>query len=499
MRKLIIMLFLSLFILPFSRIQTVGAAGADPTILSKAGNYQSVKDLLEMKDKVHSSLKMKAAILPKITALKDKLDAAEASSDTITTYGTKLEKEPNNLLEQANPLKLDDTVVGDFTFEDVDIYKLTIDKEDRIDVAAFADSKVDLGYQLFDEKGVAVDWEDYYYEDHSYMQAYTVHPGTYYIAAVDFNGGGTDGAYVLSPFSEDDSYQKEAIRINGSDRYKTAVEIARNGWPEGADTIILARDFNFPDALAGAPLAYKIDAPILLNPKDKLHQDVKKALREFGAEKVIILGGPGAISPKVMNELKNEYDIKVKRIGGTNRYETAAEIAKELGYYDSAVLASGSSFPDALSAGSYAATHGMPILLTEKNNLPIAAKSALEEVDDTIIVGGTGVISNHVEASVKSHHPIRIAGKTRYETSVNLVRELGLDPFFMTIATGENYADALTGSVLAAKWGEPMVLVKKNEIPKEVQALIDENGTSYFTILGGTGAVSEKVENELLQ
>src|SRR5690625_6232634 len=46
-------------------------------------------------------------------------------------------------------------------------------------------------------------------------------------------------------------------RIKGDSRFGTAVEISKSGW-QTADTVILARNDDYADALAGVPLAHKL-------------------------------------------------------------------------------------------------------------------------------------------------------------------------------------------------------------------------------------------------
>ena len=80
----------------------------------------------------------------------------------------------------------------------------------------------------------------------------------------------------------------------------------------------------------------------------------------LGACKVIILGGTKAVSAEVENQLKGK-SLEVERIGGENRFDTAARIARKLGMLDAVFLAYGHDFPDALAAASYAGRMGYPI------------------------------------------------------------------------------------------------------------------------------------------
>ncbi|MBX0357684.1 cell wall-binding repeat-containing protein [Halobacillus sp. Nhm2S1] len=283
-------------------------------------------------------------------------------------------------------------------------------------------------------------------------------------------------------------------RIAGMDRYETAVKISTHGW-DTADTVIIARGDDFPDALAGAPLAYKLDAPILLT-GSKLPSLVKEEIERLGAKKAVILGGEGAVDTYVEDELKG-MGLEAERIGGKDRFETAAYIAAVLdGEPEKAVVANGLNFPDALSIASHAAEKGYPILLTRPNELPEVTETSLSDFQSSIVVGGSSVVSDGVLNQLPEAG--RYSGKNRYETSAEVATMLNpADKAF--IATGADFADALTGSVLAAKTNSTFLLVPPTRVDESIAEAADMLGVRHFTLLGGTGAIDETVSEELLE
>jgi 2',3'-cyclic-nucleotide 2'-phosphodiesterase / 3'-nucleotidase / 5'-nucleotidase len=276
-------------------------------------------------------------------------------------------------------------------------------------------------------------------------------------------------------------------RLGGIDRYETAVKVSKQGW-NSAETVIIVRGDDFADALAAAPLAYKYDAPILLTQTDSLNSTTKKEIKRLGATNAIVIGGKGAVSNRVTNALTSNLGLWVKRVSGADRFETAAAIAVELGTSAKAVLVNGRNYPDGISAASYAAKNGFPILLTELDSVPEATQAALQNVTDTVLIGEKGAISENVEKSVKN--PQRVGGATRFETSLAVAKELGQVDQKVFLATGWGFADALAGSVLAAKEGAPVILVNKDQLPAGAEELVD---SKYVTILGGEGVVAEGV------
>ncbi|PYZ95912.1 hypothetical protein CR205_16165 [Alteribacter lacisalsi] len=290
-------------------------------------------------------------------------------------------------------------------------------------------------------------------------------------------------------------------RIFGDHRIATAVEISREGWNDGANHVVLARSDSFSDALAGSPLAHQYDAPVLLTNPNQLHEETFDEIERLGADTITILGGENAISPAVEQELA-DAGYNTDRIAGENRFDTSVEIAErvmDLGgsEFDQVVVANGQNFPDALSVAPYAALNGSPILLTRTDRLSDGVGEYAGEFNRTLVVGGEAAVSSEVKAQLPA--PERAAGENRYETAVEVVNYFNIPSAKAYMATGSNFADALSGSALAAKNSAPIMLVRTNEVPDQVLELIDQRNTLNFYILGGPDAISETVRQQLLQ
>ncbi|MGN7298765.1 cell wall-binding repeat-containing protein [Ferdinandcohnia sp. SAFN-114] len=301
---------------------------------------------------------------------------------------------------------------------------------------------------------------------------------------------GTEG-YVAG------EYINVVNRISGKNRFEVAVNISNQGWPEKADTVILTNYTAYADALAASPLAYQEDAPILLTHQDRLSVETKAELNRLKPKKIIIVGGTGSVDESVAKELTNEGYSNIERIGGKNRYEVSYRIAQRVSNTDTAIVADGRNFPDALAIAPYAAKNGYPILLANGNNLPDETIQALKEkqIQNTIVVGGNASVGNDVYIQLPS--PQRISGKDRYEVAANVIRDLNLNPSSVYIATGATFADALTGSVLAAKENASLVLTRQDRLPDSSLSLLSERKITKHKILGGTGSVGNSVVGQL--
>lgn len=119
---------------------------------------------------------------------------------------------------------------------------------------------------------------------------------------VVLGGPGSVGAAVFDAL---DSYTDGSVtRLWGDDRYGAALDISRGSF-DSADTIFVATGRNFPDALAGGPLAATTAGPLLLVPGTSLPDGFTTEVRRLGASKAVILGGPASVSTGVEAQLES--------------------------------------------------------------------------------------------------------------------------------------------------------------------------------------------------
>ena len=206
------------------------------------------------------------------------------------------------------------------------------------------------------------------------------------------------------------------------------------------------------------------------------------------ARQAIVVGGTAAIPAAVDTELLSIGYDEVFRVGGTNRYSTAAAISRSLGtaapasnvtacadpasndgvarmqfyansvveYRPSAeqcqllrrsvVLTDGITGADALAASWWTGFWQVPLLLHNgSDSLPLATVEALTtmQVDNLIILGGTARISATVaaQAAAASQATVtRVAGADRYATSVEMAQRFG---GWWPTASGAEFASSM--------------------------------------------------------
>jgi putative cell wall-binding protein len=190
-------------------------------------------------------------------------------------------------------------------------------------------------------------------------------------------------------------------RIAGADRYETAARLSRTFAP-GVPVAFVAVGTNFPDALAGVP-ATRGRGPLLLVSPTGIPGSVSQELARLKPRSIVVLGGTSVVSAATAAALDSYTTGSVTRRAGANRYETAAAISR--GAFSSAKLAYvavGTNFPDALAGGPPAAIAGAPMLLVNRDGVPMATRSELLRlgVERVIVLGGRATISDAVVAQL---------------------------------------------------------------------------------------------------
>ncbi len=344
-------------------------------------------------------------------------------------------------------------------------------------------------------------------------------PGTYTNEA-----GATSADFVVSPtgptapieVTDDGPPPPEGPvdRVAGLSRIETAVEVSMVSFPESATTVVLARADTYPDALAGAPLARSLDAPILLTSPAGLHPGTRDEINRLGATRAVLLGGENALSAEVAtNVVQDTTATQVDRIGGASRFDTAALIAAQVGGTE-VYVAEGfdpdprRGWPDALAASSVAAFQQRPILLVDTTNLPEPTRAALDDLGITAatLVGGEAAVSAAVQAAIAAEGVTveRLGGRTRYETAGLLAQaslDAGMSAAGSWIASGENFPDALVTGPAAAKADGVLMLVHPADLDNSppARAYLEGNAgdIEQVFLLGGPGAISPNVEAQI--
>lgn len=195
----------------------------------------------------------------------------------------------------------------------------------------------------------------------------------------------------------------QALRLSGADRYGTAAAICAQFWFPNPPAAFVAVGTGFADALAGGPAAARMDAPMLLVRTNSIPEPTANQLSALKPQSIFVLGGSGVISDAVAAQLGAYTTGPVHRLAGADRYATSAAISRVFWSRESAMVATGRSFPDGLAGGAVAGRNGMPLLLADTNSVPLPTGQEILRLGSqrVLMLGGTGVLSSATEAALK--------------------------------------------------------------------------------------------------
>lgn len=317
---------------------------------------------------------------------------------------------------------------------------------------------------------------------------------------VSLTSGIRDGfGTALAPVSWTFTTGKSAPRLAGADRFATAAAVSAATFAPGVPVVYVATGADFPDALAGGPAARLHGGPLLLVKQTGVTNPTMVELQRLRPGRIVVLGGPGAVSDGVLAALRGYTSGSVTRISGADRFATAAAISKA-GWADGSNLvyvATGANYPDALAAGAAGAHHRAPILLVGPDRIPASTLAELQRLgpDRIVVMGGSSVVSDGVVAALRAIAATvdRIAGADRYATAAMLsaATHAANGVSHVYIATGRSFPDGLAIGPVAGLRGGPLLLLPGSRLPASVAAELRRLDPTHVVFVGGTAVLSE--------
>ena len=384
----------------------------------------------------------------------------------------------------------------------------------------------------------------------------------------DIDGGVPNGAVLFSDVNIPTLVAKFTTavaipnRIGGADRFETSAKIAGNV-AECTEWAVVVSGASYPDALSANYLAGALrsltatlfdNVPVLSVGTDAVPASIAAFMSAAGVKNVYIVGGTSAVSAAVQTALQAtaatkctgastvgssapvpNQKLNVVRISGADRYATnraVVNVAADFYAFNdnlvqleflqpgkrTAIIATGSSFADALAVGPVA-YDGIPLILTDGTTLSADAKGALTDNDITqvIIIGGTAAVSDAVKTSIEALGIFtgRISGADRYATATAwadfMAKGAPTAPVAgafdgglrwgaadgLLLASGTSFADALSGGPLGWTWDVPIILTDPTTLSAASQTWMVANRADldYVTVLGLGSAVATGVMN----
>lgn len=295
-------------------------------------------------------------------------------------------------------------------------------------------------------------------------------------------------------------------RWAGADRYAASAAISARSFDPGVPVAYVASGSVYTDALSGAPVAAKTGGPMLLVTASAIPDPIAAELTRLKPRQIVVLGGPASIDAGVEARLRGLAGAGgVARWQGADRFEASASISRNsfAAGVDTAYVASGRVFADALSGAPVAGRDRNPLLLVDTDRIPDAIATEIRRLRPgrIVVLGGPASISDGVAAELSefsSGWVERWFGADRYAASAD-ISAASFDPGVPVafVAYGQVFSDALSGAPVAGIRRGPMLLVAGDEIPSAIRDELDRLQPRRIVVLGGPASVSTTVEDQL--
>lgn len=356
------------------------------------------------------------------------------------------------------------------------------------------------------------------------------------------------GAAVTDPYHDDVDWtwqtdlttvdgNNKVHRAAGRDRIETAIQLMCHATDHAWKGVIIARSDDFADALTAGPLADVRDYALLTMPSGKIDPRVVSAINsncnrftqgkfeeKTNINQITLIGGTGIWTEAQRAQLQNATGKPVDRISGINRYDTAVEIAGQVAkeiWKDktdedgginppltvNAYVATGMDFADALAAGAAASANDGVVLLTNGSLMHDKTEAYLDKQYEWM-PSMIGHIEHHAVGgpakTAMDNADIRVdksyVGSDRYATAVLLAKSYAKTAKSITIASGENYADAVVAGAFAANHDGPLVLTRNAFLSPVTRDYLrfDSDLHAEVMVVGGEGSVSRAVSTEVM-
>lgn len=258
------------------------------------------------------------------------------------------------------------------------------------------------------------------------------------------------GSGVISD-SEKEALDKlgyKCRRIYGQDRYETCAKIAEEF--DNPKEIAVVNGNNYPDGLSISSAAAMKGMPILLVNSNNVDNSIVNYIRNKKISTTYVVGGPKTIDESVMNIFNNPI-----RIYGEDRYDTNIKVFQQ--FFDatslnSAYIASGEGFSDALSCSALCAKNSKPLILIDKSGSSGSYNyiySNKDSIENLIVIGGGGVIRPKVINNL-------MGIPNKFIDNLNSVGNSTQVIIVEASSIGTFHAKASTYELIDGKWSEYM-------------------------------------------
>jgi putative cell wall-binding protein/alpha-tubulin suppressor-like RCC1 family protein len=272
------------------------------------------------------------------------------------------------------------------------------------------------------------------------------------------------------------------------------VALSQRIFTPGVSVVYLATRRTLVDALVAGPAAGAGGGPVFTVGPRGLDDVTAAEIRRLQPSRIVIMGGEDALPPTLDASVTSQLGVTPRRIDGTDRYATAAQLsaANHPARTQVVYIATGELLVDAVAGGPAAGIEQAPVLLVRPHAIPEVTHRELRRLrpDRIVILGQTQAVSADVENALAGYARTveRIGGSDRYDTAVEVSRRrfpAGAEVAYLAADTDHSWAAAAVPAATVERG--PVLFTRATCLPGIVRSELERLSPRIIRVLGSTG------------
>lgn len=309
-------------------------------------------------------------------------------------------------------------------------------------------------------------------------------------------------------------------RLEGADRYATSLRVAERYVEEAGgsvDAAVVVSGMSWTDAVLASGLAGRLGGPVVLSRSDGLAEDALGLLTRAGVSTIVVIGSPQAVSNEALAQMGGTFG-SARRIDAGGVSAQSAAVAEAMGMPGvlpgrgrTVIVATSTTFADAMVAGGISARGRHPVLLVGAGPLDASVREYLDSsgAEFAVVMGGTAAVSQQIQHEIEALRigTQRLSGTDRFDTARKAAESFDgaysqtagsrcFDSSVTALATAWVPYDAFSAGPLLGLLCAPLLLTDSTSVDAVTANLIAGSAHS-LVVFGGQRAIPDSALHSL--
>ena len=294
-------------------------------------------------------------------------------------------------------------------------------------------------------------------------------------------------------------------RWGGSNRFEAAASATLHSYQAPVEGCFLVSSHRMAHARAAAPVAARLGWPLVWTRPSALPGSAREQLTRLQPGRVVVVGGEEMVRGDTAEKVAEIVDGPVERVGSDDPAQTSAALLRAFppGDDDRIHVTMPPNDTTALSIGVVAAQHHRALLVADPDQPhPDLLEAVRETAPVTLVLeGGPEDWSPRALEVLADASGRSVSWQAHEGAMLRVARCWGETPpgGRLIVAPINAGLEQLTALAVSGRTGEPLYLVRTDQVPAVIATEIRARRPDSFALVGGVGTVRAEVRAQLGQ